>query len=168
MAKKEEFIVKSTEEVQLNFYAVRNKEGKWFRAKGFGGGGDSWVDNLSKARIYANPGPAKTQITFWAKQYPQYGTPNLVRITTGVLEVIDQEERVKGNGKKIFKGGSYKYNGVDRFNNNKGYELDNCVPCCWKCNNAKNNMNISEFKEWIYRIYTYYYQSPSIKAPLSN
>jgi hypothetical protein len=83
--------------------------------------------------------------------------------------VIEPSKEIKGNGSKIFKGGSYKYNGVDRFDNSKGYELNNCVPCCWKCNNAKNNMNIFEFKEWINKIYTHYIQShPSIKAPLSN
>jgi hypothetical protein len=82
---------------------------------------------------------------------------------------IGPSKEIKGNGKKIFKGGSYKYNGVDRFDNNKGYEMNNCVPCCWKCNNAKNNMSISEFKEWINKIYNYYIQfHPTIKAPLSN
>ena len=101
MAKKETFTIKKTETVNLNFYAVRSQDGKWFRSKGYGGGGNSWVDDLTKAKIYANPGPAKTQITFWAKNYPEYGIPDLVRITTGVCEYLDQTERVKDRIQKI-------------------------------------------------------------------
>ena len=45
--------------------------------------------------------------------------------------------------------GDYIYNGLDRLNNNKGYLLNNVVPCCKICNVAKNNRNLSEFKSWI-------------------
>lgn len=38
--------------------------------------------------------------------------------------------------------GSYIYNGIDRIDSNKGYILDNCVPCCRKCNNNKNGTTI--------------------------
>lgn len=41
------------------------------------------------------------------------------------------------------------YNGIDRIDNNKGYFLMNCVPCCKKCNYAKRDMSIEEFEEWI-------------------
>lgn len=33
--------------------------------------------------------------------------------------------------------GEYIYNGVDRRDNNLGYILENCVPCCYKCNTIK-------------------------------
>ena len=33
--------------------------------------------------------------------------------------------------------GDYIYNGVDRVNNELGYIVDNCVPCCKFCNRAK-------------------------------
>lgn len=101
MSKKEEFTVKKTEEIGLNFYAVRSQDGKWFRSKGYGGFGNSWVDDITKAKIYSKPGPAKTQITYWAKNYPEYGVPDLVRITTGVCEYLDQTERVKDRVQKI-------------------------------------------------------------------
>ena len=101
MSKKEEYIIKKTEEVNLNFYAVRSQDGKWFRSKGLYGNGDSWVDDLTKAKIYSKPGPAKSQITFWAKNYPEYGIPDLVRITTGVCEFLDQTDRVTDRVKKI-------------------------------------------------------------------
>lgn len=40
----------------------------------------------------------------------------------------------------------YSYNGIDRKNNDEGYYLDNCVPCCKRCNTMKTNMNLKEFK----------------------
>lgn len=45
------------------------------------------------------------------------------------------------------------YNGIDRVNNEKGYLLENCVPCCIKCNTAKNNLSLEEFKSLISKIY---------------
>lgn len=45
------------------------------------------------------------------------------------------------------------YNGVDRVNSDLGYLNSNVVSCCKKCNMAKNNMPISEFKIWLNKIY---------------
>lgn len=50
-------------------------------------------------------------------------------------------------------GYSYKYTGIDRLDNTKGYMLDNCVPCCRPCNHAKNTMSQTDFFLWIKRIY---------------
>jgi small-conductance mechanosensitive channel len=47
-----------------------------------------------KAKFYTTPGPAKAQVTFWAKHYPEMGIPFLVRITLGKIEHIEQKERV--------------------------------------------------------------------------
>jgi 5-methylcytosine-specific restriction endonuclease McrA len=69
---------------------------------------------------------------------------------------IPPSKEIISNGSKIFKGGGYKYNGIDRFNNELGYELDNSVTCCWKCNNAKKDMHISDFKDWIKQIHSFY------------
>lgn len=44
--------------------------------------------------------------------------------------------------------GTYVYNGIDRVNPEKGYILDNCVPCCKTCNWAKGTKSIKEFNEW--------------------
>lgn len=49
--------------------------------------------------------------------------------------------------------GSYKYNGIDRVDNSSGYELDNVVPCCKRCNVAKSNMSQKEFLTLIEDIY---------------
>lgn len=92
--KTDDFIVTKVEEIPLNFYAVRSKDGKWLRAKGYRGSGENWVDDITKAKIYGNTQGPKAQITFWASEYPQFGVPDLVRITTGKCEYLDQEERV--------------------------------------------------------------------------
>jgi len=45
--------------------------------------------------------------------------------------------------------GNYAYNGIDRVDNDRGYTLDNCVPCCGQCNRAKKDMTYDEFIKWI-------------------
>jgi len=45
------------------------------------------------------------------------------------------------------------YNGIDRVDNTKGYTLDNVVPCCKWCNQAKSDMSITKFNEWLTRLY---------------
>lgn len=49
--------------------------------------------------------------------------------------------------------GSYIYNGIDRVDNNLGYELTNVVPCCSICNYAKRNLTYADFISWIKRAY---------------
>lgn len=51
---------------------------------------------------------------------------------------------VKWTKYNLIKNG-YRYN-LDRKNNEKGYEKDNLVVCCWKCNNSKGNRYT--YEEW--------------------
>ena len=46
----------------------------------------------------------------------------------------------------------FKYNGIDRVDNSKGYELDNCVSCCDICNKAKRNLSKEEWVVWLKRL----------------
>ena len=48
--------------------------------------------------------------------------------------------------------GDYVYNGIYRVDNNKGYEIDNCVTCCRLCNWMKRDLTTSEFKNHIQKI----------------
>lgn len=50
--------------------------------------------------------------------------------------------------------GDYVYNGLDRVNNEVGYEIGNVVPCCWTCNRAKATMTIEQFRGWITSAYS--------------
>ena len=46
-------------------------------------------------------------------------------------------------------------NGIDRKDNSQGYNMENCVPCCAKCNYAKRTMTYADFFAWIDRIVEY-------------
>lgn len=39
------------------------------------------------------------------------------------------------------------YSGIDRLDSSLGYEIGNCVSCCKRCNQAKNDMSVVEFLE---------------------
>lgn len=47
------------------------------------------------------------------------------------------------------KHAEFKYNGIDRYNNAKGYSIANCVTCCKTCNRAKDVMSYRQFIRWI-------------------
>ena len=46
----------------------------------------------------------------------------------------------------------FKYNGIDRIDNTKGYTENNCVTCCNICNRAKGTLTMKEFSDWLNRI----------------
>ena len=80
-------------------------------------------------------------------------------LTEGQFKEITQKDcfycGVKPNQrmKSPKSNGDYIYNGIDRVDNNKGYTIDNVVPCCGICNFAKHRLTTQEFKDWIERIY---------------
>ncbi len=43
-------------------------------------------------------------------------------------------------------------NGIDRTDNNLGYQWNNCTTCCSTCNRAKFRMTQCEFLDWIKRV----------------
>lgn len=56
----------------------------------------------------------------------------------------------RGKGKYV--GVPVPYNGVDRIDSNIGYEVNNCVSCCTRCNYMKSDMDVSLFTEHILKI----------------
>ena len=46
-------------------------------------------------------------------------------------------------------------NGIDRIDNNIGYTLKNCVPCCDMCNRMKMKYSYDDFLKHIEKIYNY-------------
>lgn len=46
----------------------------------------------------------------------------------------------------------FKYSGIDRLDNSKGYIKSNVVPCCSDCNKAKGTKSFEEFINWIKRL----------------
>ena len=63
------------------------------------------------------------------------------------------EPRIRWHGKSP--NGPCRANGIDRKDNSKGYEKDNVVPCCTKCNRAKNNLHHSVFLSLVTDIYNH-------------
>jgi hypothetical protein len=51
--------------------------------------------------------------------------------------------------------GEFVFNGVDRADNNIGYIVQNCVPCCTTCNVAKATMIQVDFLSWVSRVYNH-------------
>jgi hypothetical protein len=45
----------------------------------------------------------------------------------------------------IERNGNFVYNGIDRIDNDVGYETANCVSCCKDCNFAKRDMSYDKF-----------------------
>lgn len=48
--------------------------------------------------------------------------------------------------------GIFEYTGLDRYDNSKGYIIDNVVPCCTTCNKIKSDMSINELKNKLAKI----------------
>lgn len=46
-------------------------------------------------------------------------------------------------------------NGIDRIDSNKGYTIDNCVPCCPHCNIMKMQYSVKDFLNKVKQIYNY-------------
>lgn len=81
-------------DIEIDIFVVRNKEGKYFRAKGYGGYGQTWVDNIKSARLYSKIGAARAIVTFFASKYPSYGVPEILRLTVSGMAVVDDKDRV--------------------------------------------------------------------------
>ena len=45
--------------------------------------------------------------------------------------------------------------GIDRVDSSIGYELNNCVSCCYRCNTMKNNQNIDQWYNEMKTILTF-------------
>lgn len=48
--------------------------------------------------------------------------------------------------------------GIDRMNNNQGYILSNCLPCCSTCNKAKLTMSYQKFTDYLKRLIEFHKQ----------
>ena len=110
----------------LILYTVRNEKGQYFRAKGYGGSGNTWVDDINKAKIYGRIGGARGTITWFANNYPKYPTPELVKLTVTGFEVLDETKRVeKAKQKKIKEEAERKKREAERRKADAERELQN-------------------------------------------
>jgi hypothetical protein len=83
-----------------------------------------------------------------------------------LFELIMQNCFYCGEKHSNFRSNSHsniKYNGVDRIDSNIGYVKSNLIPCCKKCNVAKNTMSYFEFISHIEKIYLKIIQNKTIQ-----
>lgn len=52
-------------------------------------------------------------------------------------------------------------NGIDRVDNARGYEEDNVVTACRRCNLAKNTQTLAEFDSWVAQVYNWRLSNPA-------
>lgn len=76
-------------------------------------------------------------------------------IYCGVEPSIESIAPIDKRNKYDSRQGVYKYNSIDRVNNELGYVEGNMVPCCDICNKAKRNLPLSVFLQWIERLKKY-------------
>jgi hypothetical protein len=75
----------------------------------------------------------------------------------------------KGNLRGQPRGGAaFVHNGIDRVDSKRGYAADNCVPCCRRCNMAKNDMTTDEFFDWITAVHTHTTKRSTNGAPVPS
>ena len=66
------------QEPVLEFFVVRSSSGQFFRSKGQSYSRSSWVADIRDAKVYTKIGPAKAQATWWTKNFPDFGVPDVV------------------------------------------------------------------------------------------
>jgi hypothetical protein len=69
---------------------------------------------------------------------------------------VRYETRCNKKEKLVITDFVLKYNGIDRIDSSKGYELNNVVSCCKNCNSAKMELSIIDFKNQIKKIYEHW------------
>lgn len=77
---------------------------------------------------------------------------------------VEPSNRMFRQNSKYGNGEPYIYSGLDRLDNEKGYVLDNVVPCCIQCNRTKWTMSKDQFYSWIVRVYKHSVGTGQIQA----
>lgn len=62
-------------------------------------------------------------------------------------------KKYKRSGTQWIEEADVYLNGLDRKDNQAGYTIDNCVPCCSECNYAKRSTHADDFLTWIERVH---------------
>lgn len=70
------------------------------------------------------------------------------KLTKEEVKILHKQKCVYCN-RNPNQGNKYKFNGIDRLDNNKGYIKINCVTCCRKCNRSKNSISYKIAKKFV-------------------
>lgn len=88
------------EEPKHVFYAVRNRDGTFYKTYSKSGTGRGWVKDLATSRVYAKASMARATITRLANEFPKLPIPELVEFHVTEIRVIPQEDRVAESRQK--------------------------------------------------------------------
>lgn len=98
----------------------------------------------------------------WPAQYGEYKNESIKRGLSFTLTINDFKSLWSGNcfycntePSSKLGNTNMKRSGIDRIDSSIGYELRNCVPCCWTCNRMKGNLTQEEFLKKIEMIYNW-------------
>lgn len=62
--------------------------------------------------------------------------------------------------------GSILYNGIDRLENDEGYNIDNCLACCKVCNRGKSTLDSTDFMNHCIQVAKHLY--PQLNSIIEN
>lgn len=103
-----------------------------------------WYKENKKVRIY--------------KKYPKHYSPKYKKCIEQAKKrnidvLITNEDYTEITSKPCVYCGTTHNIGVDRIDSSGCYEIDNCQPCCGRCNMMKYTMLHQEFLDHISKIY---------------
>lgn len=75
---------------------------------------------------------------------------NLIKLNCAYCGNIPQKRKTV-----TYKDEFEEINGIDRIDSTKGYTINNCVPCCSKCNLMKSDFTKNDFLNHISKIYNF-------------
>lgn len=88
--------------VLMKFYVVQSHDGMFFRTRGFNAymnesrHSTSWVNDISQAKIYTRPGPAKAQVTWWTKHHKKYAPYEVIEcLVTDTMVHVPEKKKSK-------------------------------------------------------------------------
>jgi hypothetical protein len=118
------------------------------------------AENRVKSRVVKDAGAAKNYLFLSYKKRAEYRKLPFELDKDFFIELTQKDCVYCGAKPFSLRSGhgsaqSYKYNGLDRVDNSKGYEKDNVVPCCKICNQMKMDMKRSDFLAHIKRIFSH-------------
>ena len=95
---------------------------------------------------------AKKRKLSWSINYNKF-----LEITTQHCYYCDAEPEMRPSHAKRW---DFKFpmSGIDRMDSSRGYEIDNVVPCCSYCNQAKWDHDVKDFLLWIEKVYSHQVQ----------
>src|ERR1700748_180823 len=83
------------EEVSLELYVIQNSIGDYFRSKGYGGGGLSWVKDIKSAKTYTKLSQARSRVTYFNNNNPQkLPAPKIIVLTATVKDILNETDLI--------------------------------------------------------------------------